>query len=225
MITVHHLENSRSQRLLWLLEEMGLSYDIEHYKRDAVTSLAPPSLRAVHPLGKSPVLTDEDITLAESGAIIEYLVTEYDDGRWRPTDGTAARRDYNFWLHYAEGSMMPLLLLSLILGRIETAKMPFFAKPIAKQIAGKVRAGFLTENLDRHLSFVDQTLGQQAWFGGGDISAADIQMSFPLEAAAVRTDLKTHYPNVAAYLEKIHARPAYEAALKKGGPYKLMGGE
>ncbi|MEM7431433.1 MAG: glutathione S-transferase [Pseudomonadota bacterium] len=225
MITVHHLENSRSHRLLWLLEEMGLSYEMRRYERHPETSLAPPELQKIHPLGKAPILVDDELVLAESGAIIEYLMTTYDAGTWRPTDGTAARRDYNFWLHYAEGSVMPLMLLSLIMSRIETAPMPFFVKPIAKQIAAKVRSGFLTHNVARHLRFMDDSLANRDWFCGDELTAADIQMSFPVEAAEARSDLASDYPRLSDFLARIRERPAYRRAIEKGGPYQLMGGK
>lgn len=223
MITVHHLENSRSQRVLWLLEELGIDYAIEKYKRDPATSLAPPELCNVHPLGKAPVVTDGDITLAESAAIVEYLVDTYGDGRLRPAAGSAAARSYTYWLHFAEGSLMPLMLVSLIIGRIATAPMPFFAKPIARGIAAKVRSGYLDPNVKRSLDFMESTLGASRWFCGDSLTAADIQMSFPIEAAAVRTDLQQNYPQLSGFLERIHNRPAYKRALEKGGPYELMG--
>lgn len=225
MITVHHLENSRSQRILWLLEELGADYRIQHYRRDPETALAPPELMAVHPLGKSPVISDSETTVAESGAIVEYLVDRFDDGRLRPAPGTPERLLWTYWLHYAEGTFMPLMIISLILRRIETAKMPFFAKPVAKGIAAKVRAGYLEPNLKRNLDFLEVTLARSPWFCGNDFTAADIQMSFPLEAAAVRTNLASDYPNLAHCLERMHARPAYQAALEKGGPYRLLGGD
>lgn len=223
MITLHHLENSRSQRILWLLEELGVEYEIRHYKRDAKTSLAPPELLKVHPLGKSPVITDGDVTVAESGAIVEYLVGKYDRGRLLPAAGTPERLAYTYWLHYSEGSFMPLMIISLILSRIENAPVPFFLKPVTKGIAGKVKASYLNPNVKRNLEFIEATLARSEWFCGASITAADIQMSFPLEAAAVRTDLNAHYPKAAAFLKRIHAMPAYKAALERGGPYALMG--
>jgi glutathione S-transferase len=225
MIIVHHLENSRSQRILWLLEELGADYEIKHYKRNPETSLAPPELLEVHALGKSPVITDDTTTVAESGAIVEYLVARFDDGRLLPAAGTAERLAYTYWLHYAEGTFMPLMVISLILGRIETAKMPFFAKPIAKGISAKVRGNYLAPNVKRNLDFMESTLAKSHWFCGEVFTAADIQMSFPLEAAAVRTSLQSDYPNLALCLERMHARPAYKAALANGGPYRLMGGD
>ncbi len=221
MLVVHHLENSRSQRILWLLEELGVEYEIKFYERDKETSLAPPELIAVHPLGKSPVITDDDITVAESGAIAEYLVGKYDDGSLRPADGTPERRNYTYWMHYAEGSFQPLMLVSLIMNRIETAPMPFFVKLIAKGIVAKVRGNFLDRNVERNLDFIESTLGRTTWLCGDELTAADIQMSFPIEAAEVRTNLRDGYPNLAGFLHRIRARPAYQAAITKGGPYDL----
>lgn len=223
MLTVHHLENSRSQRILWLLEELGVDYEIRHYKRDPETSLAPPELTKIHPLGKSPVITDDGVTVAESGAIVEYLVGKYDNVTLLPAEGSPERLAYTYWLHYAEGSFMPLMILSLIMSRIETAPMPFFVKPIAKGIVAKVRNGYLDPNVTRNLAFMESSLEGRNWFVGDTLTAADIQMSFAVEAAEVRTDLATHYPNLKGYLERMRARPAYKKALEKGGPYKLMG--
>ena len=221
MLTVHHLENSRSHRIVWLLEELGVDYEIKRYGRDKETGLAPPELLAVHPLGKAPVVTDGDKTLAESGAIIEYLVYEYDDGRLKPEEGTAERRAYTYWLHYAEGTFSPLMLLSLIMGRIEDAPVPFFLKPVTRGIANKVRDGFLNANIKRNLEFMNSSLGGSKWFCGDRFSAADVQMSFAIEAAEVRTDLSA-YPNLSQFLSTIRARPAYRQAIDKGGHYELM---
>ena len=223
MLVVHHLENSRSQRILWLLEELGVEYEIKRYGRDKQTSLAPPELTEIHPLGKAPVVSDGDVTVAESGAIIEYLVHAYDDGKLRPAEGSPAWRLYTYWLHYAEGTFMPLMIISLILNRIETSPMPFFAKPVARGIAGKVRASYLDANVKRNLEFMEQTLSQSKWFCGDTFTAADVQMSFALEAAEVRTDLTSAYPHLAGFLQTVRARPAYEAALNRGGHYELMG--
>ncbi|HUD96176.1 MAG TPA: glutathione S-transferase [Woeseiaceae bacterium] len=223
MVTLHHLENSRSQRILWLLEELEIPYEIKLYRRDPETSLAPPELIAVHPLGKSPVITDGDRTLAESGAIIEYLVENYGAGRMLPPPGSAEHLRYRYWLHYAEGSLMPFLLLSLLVRRIENAPVAFFVRPIARGIAGKLKDTFVKPNIDRHLAFLEQALAESPWFAGPDISGADVQMSFPLEAAAVRTDMVKYYPNLNSWLERIRSRPAYQRALAKGGPFKLPG--
>lgn len=223
MLTVHHLENSRSQRILWLLEELGAEYEIRRYARDPETGLAPQSLTEVHPLGKSPVVTDDGLTIAESGAIIEFLVDKYGDGTLRPAEGSAARRSYTYWLHYAEGTFMPLMIVSLILARIEAAPMPFFAKPVARGIAAKVRRAYLDRNVKTNLDYLESALSQSDWFTGTTMSAADIQMSFPVEAAEARAGLMPDYPRLQDFLDRIRARPAYRRALQKGGPYELMG--
>jgi glutathione S-transferase len=222
MITVHHLNNSRSQRVLWLLEELGVPYDIKKYQRDAKTMLAPPELVKVHPLGKSPVITDNGITVAESGAIVEYLLETYGAGRLVPAAGTEEARRFRYWLHFAEGTAMPPLLLKLIFDRIGSGQgMPFFAKPIAKGIAGKVKSLMVEPNLKRQLDFMESELARSEWFAGAEFSAADIQMSFPVEAAAQRAGLDASRPKLMAYLTKIHARPAYRRALERGGPYSF----
>ena len=174
---------------------------------------------------KSPVITDGGVTVAESGAIVEYLVDQYDDGTLRPGEGSPERLTYTYWLHYAEGTFMPLMILSLIMNRIETAPMPFFIRPVAKGIVAKVRSSYLDANVSRNLEFMESTLSESPWFSGEEMSAADIQMSFPVEAAEVRSDLSGSYPNLQAFLDRIRARPAYQAALEKGGPYKLMGND
>ncbi|MES2911342.1 MAG: glutathione S-transferase [Pseudomonadota bacterium] len=223
MIVVHHLNNSRSQRVLWLLEELGLDYEIKRYERDPKTMLAPPSLRAIHPLGKSPVITDGDLVLAESGAIIEYLVERYGQGKLAPATGTPAYLRYRYWLHYAEGSLMSPLLLKLVFDKIERSPMPFFAKPIAKAISGKTKAAFITPNISTHLDYLEGELGKSTWFAGDDFSAADVQLSFPVEAAAARGGLDASRPKLMDYLKRIHARPAYTKAIERGGEYGLLG--
>ena len=222
MIIVHHLNNSRSQRILWLLEELGLPYEVKRYQRDAKTMLAPPELRAVHPLGKSPVISDGDVTLAESGAIIEYLAGKYGAGKLVPAEGTPERLRYSYWMHFAEGSLMPPLLLKLIFDRVESGPMPFFVKPIARGIAQRVKGLMVTPNLERLLTFMESELAARAWFAGAAFTAADIQMSFPLEAAASRGGLDEKRPKLWAFLKTIHARPAYQRALDKGGKYELL---
>ena len=221
MLIVHHLNNSRSQRVLWLLEELGVPYEIQKYERDAKTMLAPPSLMTVHPLGKSPVITDGDVTVAETGAIVEYLLERYGDGRLVPAAGTPEKRRWTYWLHFAEGSAMPPLLLKLIFERIKVTPMPFFAKPIARGIANKVLAAMVDPNLKRQLDFMEGELGRSEWFAGPEFSAADIQMSFPVEAAAQRAGLDASRPKLMAFLKRIHARPAYQKALQRGGPYSF----
>ncbi|HVL00338.1 MAG TPA: glutathione S-transferase [Dongiaceae bacterium] len=208
MIIVHHLENSRSQRVLWLLEELGLEYEVKRYARNPQTMLAPPELRAVHPLGKSPVIEDDGRVVAESGAIIEYLVRKYDKGhQLHPVAGSDNELDYTYWLHYAEGSLMPLLVMKLIFSRLP--------------IEGAAK-NFVDPNLDTHLAYVAGRLGEKTGFAGESLSAADIQMSFPLEAAAARANLADKHPNLLAFLQRAQARPAYQRALKRGGPYELL---
>ena len=223
MLTVHHLNNSRSQRVLWLLEELELPYEIVHYQRDPQTMLAPASLRAVHPLGKSPVVTTDDgLTLAESGAIVETLIERFGNGRLAPAPGTPDAVRYRYWLHFAEGSAMSPLLLKLVFDRIETTKMPFFAKPIAKAIASKTKSAFINPNIVSHLNFMEAELGKSEWFAGDAFTGADIQMSFPVEAAQARGGLDAKRPKLMSYLERIHSRPAYKRALERGGPYGLL---
>lgn len=223
MLTVHHLNNSRSQRVLWLLEELGLPYEVVRYERDPKTMLAPPALKAVHPLGKSPVVVTEDgLVLAESGAIIETVIERYGQGRLAPPPGGAEALRYRYWLHYAEGSAMPPLLLQLMFGRIEQARMPFFAKPIARSIASGARKAFILPSIRTHLDFMEGELGKGEWFAGDHFTGADIQMSFPVEAARARGGLDESRPRLMAWLDRIHARPAYGRALERGGPYALL---
>jgi glutathione S-transferase len=219
MLIVHHLNNSRSQRILWLLEELGVPYETKLYARDARTLLAPPELRAVHPLGKSPVISDDGTIVAESGAIIEYLVERYGNGRLIPPPRSPERLRYTYWLHFAEGSAMTPLLLKLVFTRIETAPMPFFAKPIVRALTGKVQATYIDPNLARHLDFMQAQLAMNGWFAGAEFSAADIQMSFPVELSRARGGLDEKYPRLLQFLERIHARPAYQRALAAGGAY------
>jgi glutathione S-transferase len=223
MIIVHHLNNSRSQRILWLLEELGLAYEIKKYQRDPKTMLAPPELRTVHPLGKSPVISDGDTVVAESGAIVEYLIERYDgEASLAPAARTPERLLYSYFLHYAEGSLMPPLLLKLVFDRVANGPAPFFVRPIARGIANKVLGTFVQPQIDRHLAYLEAELGKRTWFAGSQFSAADIQMSFPLEAAASRGGLDGRYPNLLAFLERIHARPAYRQALERGGKYDFV---
>jgi glutathione S-transferase len=222
MLIVHHLNNSRSQRVLWLLEELGVPYEIKKYERNPQTMLAPAELQKVHPLGKSPVVTDGDVTVAESGAIIEYLVERYGNGRLAPAIGTLERLRWRYWLHFAEGSAMPPLLLKLIFDKVASAPMPFFVKPIARGISNKVQAMMVTPNLKRQLDLMEGELSKSEWFAGNEFSAADVQMSFPLEAAAQRAGLDARWPKLMAFLNRIHARPAYKKALERGGPYSFV---
>lgn len=222
MLTVHHLDQSRSQRVLCLLEELELPYEVRHYRRDPATLLAPPELKAVHPLGKSPVISDGDIVVAETGAIFEYLCGLRAGTPLVPAAGTVAYRHYTYWLHFAEGSAMPPLLLKMIFDRIASAPMPFFAKPIARAISAKVLDGYVDSNLRTQLAFMETELSRRAWFAGDAFTAADIMMSFPLEAARQRAGLSAaSHPLLSGWLDAIHARAAYQRALARGGPYSL----
>jgi glutathione S-transferase len=222
MITVHHLENSRSQRVLWLLEELGEPYEIVRYARDPKTMLAPPSLLAIHPLGKAPVITDGEQTVAESGAIIEYLIERYGNGRLAPAAGTPDHLRYRYFMHYAEGSLMPILLVKLIAGKIATAPVPFFVRPIVRKISRTLQASFVDPNLERHMTFLAAELATRPWLTGAEISAADIQMSFPLEATVARGGNAVP-AKLRAFVETFQARPAYKRALERGGPYEILG--
>ena len=217
-LVVHHLNASRSQRILWLLEELALPYDIVRYQRNPQTMLAPPELRRVHPLGKSPVVTVDGLTLAESGAIIETLAERLGNGRLLPAPGTPAATRCRYWLHYAEGSAMPPLLLKLVFDRIAQARMPFFVRPVAQGIVDKAMAGFVGPQLKLHLNYMEGELQQRDWFAGDAFSAADVQMSYPVEAAQARAGLNAaEHPRLTDWLARIHARPAYQRAAQRGG--------
>jgi len=217
MLTVHHLNNSRSQRILWLLEELGVEYELKRYQRDEKTMLAPKSLKAIHPLGKSPVITDDGNTVAESGAIIEYVIERYGNGRFIPKAGTPEHLRYRYWLHFAEGSAMPLLLLRLILDEVKK-KAPFVVRPVAKLIADGVGDAYTNPNIKAQVEYIEAELGKSTWFAGDEITGADIQMSFPIEGASVGMSLPK---NMKAFLDRIQARPAYKKAIERGGPYEL----
>lgn len=204
MLTVHHLNNSRSQRILWLLEELELDYEIAKYQRDSETSLAPPELLALHPLGKSPVLTDGDRTIIESGAIIDYIVRNHADGRLAPAPGTPAHEDYLVWLHYSEGSAMLPLMLKMYTGRLPDG--------------GEALQPRINSELDNHLGHMNAVLDGKEWFVDNTFSAADVQLSFVPQAARLLYGLDS-FPNLTAFLERIHARPAYRTAIEKGGQY------
>lgn len=224
MITVHHLNNSRSQRILWLLEELELPYEIRFYQRDPKTMLAPAELRKVHPLGKSPVITDGDLTIAESAAIIEYLVDRYDQQqRFKPVRGSHEQLNYTYWLHYAEGSLMPLLMMKLVFNRLSQSPVPWLFRPIGKVISLGVDKAYLGRELTNHHHYLEQHLAKSTWFAGEQFSAADIQMSFPIEAMNVEgMEGLAHSPHLQQYLQAIHARPAYIRALEKGGAFDLL---
>jgi len=220
MITVHHLENSRSQRVLWMLEELGLSYEVRLYKREP-TMQAPASLRAVHPLGKSPVISDGEVTMAESGAILEYLVETYGNGRFVPPPGAPERLRYRYFLHYAEGSLMPLLFMKLVFNRLPE-RVPWAMRPVARAISSGADQTLLGPQISSHFAFLESELSGRDWFAGNDFTAADIQMSFPIEAAAARAALGDKLPRLKDFVARLQARPAYKRALEKGGPYTML---
>ncbi|WP_308912026.1 glutathione S-transferase family protein [Pseudokordiimonas caeni] len=211
MLTVHHLNNSRSQRVLWMLEELEVPYEIAKYERDKVTNLAPAALKAVHPLGKSPVITDGDATIAETGAIVSYLLEKYGNGRLAGSDPHAL----TYWLHYAEGSAMPPLVMKLVFTRT-AEKTPALLRPLARKIVTGALAGYIDPQISLHAGYWEEALAGTGWFAGSEMSAADIMMSFPLEAAAMRGGVG---PKARDFLARIHTRPAYQHALEKGGPY------
>lgn len=222
MITVHHLNNSRSQRILWLLEELNLPYEIKFYQRDPMTMLAPKELKAIHPLGKSPVLTDGDVVMAESAAIIEYILQTYGEGRLKPKLGSFESSQFIYWMHYSEGSAMFPILLKLIFNKIQSTPVPFFIKPVIQGLVRKVSESYINPQLNLHLDFMEDHLSKQKWFAGSEFTAADIIMSFPAEAAEARGGLNQSRPHLMEFLKAIHQRPAYRKALEKGGPYELL---
>jgi glutathione S-transferase len=219
MLRVHHLNNSRSQRVLWLLEELGVAYEIVRYQREA-DMRAPKELRAIHPLGKSPVITDNANTIAESGAILEYLVDTYGEGRLIPPAKTSERLRYTYWLHYAEGSAMPPLLMKLLF-TLMPRRAPALLRPLVRKVCSQALTTLINPQLKQHMAFWEEELSKGEWFAGHEFTAADIQMSFPLEAANARAGLEDGHPKTMKFLERIHARPAYQRALEKGGPYQL----
>ena len=228
MITVHHLETSRSQRVLWLLEELGLPYEIKLYKRDPRTRLAPPELKAIHPLGKSPVITDGDLVVAESGAILEYLGERYagqasgDAAHLLTQVGTPEHLQLRYWMHYAEGSLMNWLVMKLVFMTIPTQPMPFFVRPIARALCSKVQQKLIHPNVQTALVFIDGHLVKNRWFAGEHLSMADFQMSFAVEAALARGGDESQWPHLVAYRRRMQERPAYQRALDKGGPVLMQ---
>ncbi|WJG09635.1 glutathione S-transferase [Aliiglaciecola sp. LCG003] len=217
MIVVHHLNNSRSQRVLWLLEELNLEYEIKHYQRDPQTNLAPNTLKLVHPLGKSPVITDGDITVAESGAIIEYLIETYGE-QLKPAANSESRRQYTYWLHFAEGSLMPPMVAKLVLDKVRAKASPFFIKIVAGKIVDKVMQSYYSPIIQNNMSFVNSHLENNSWFAGEQLSGADFQMSFPLEASVAR-GVGKDFPAIERFVKQVHEREAYKRALSKGGDY------
>jgi glutathione S-transferase len=221
VLTVHHLDHSRSHRVVWLLEELGVDYALERYERDPTTLRAPLSLKAVHRLGRAPTITDDGRTFAESGAVLEYLVERYDDGRLAPPRGTPERERYSYFMHYAEGSAMLPLILRLIFGQMPRQPMPALARPVVRALAKNVIDTFVRPQIEEHLDHMEASLASTPWFAGEAFTAADIQMSFPIEAAAAGGSLGASRRHLSDYLQRIRERPAYRRALAKGGPYDL----
>lgn len=215
MIEVHHLNNSRSHRILWLLEELGVPYTVVHHAREASLQ-APPSLKAVHPLGKAPVIVDDGAAIAESGAIVEHLLEAHGGGRLAPEPGTPAHRRYRYWLHHAEGSAMPALTMKLIFS-ILPRRAPALIRPVARMLAGGMQAQRLDPQIADLAALWEAELGREGWFAGPEFSAADIQMGYPVEAAAERAGLTAPHPNIDRFVAAIRARPAYQRALAAGG--------
>ena len=221
MILVHHLNDSRSQRILWLLEELGLDYTVEKHQRDPLTQRAPVALRALHPLGKLPVIIDGDVKLAESAAIVEYILERYGQGRLVPPPGTPERLRYLYWLHYAEGSAMTPLFVKLIFDIIETGPAPFWLRPVVRGLARSAKGKFAQPEIDRHLDFLEAELGRSTWFAGAELTGADIMLSFALQAAAADGVLDARRPLLLAFLQRVAARPAWQRGVERGGPYRL----
>ena len=222
MTTVHHLQNSRSMRVIWLMEELGVDYELKVYERAPQTSLAPADYRALHPLGKAPIVTDGDTVLAETGAIVEYFLEKYPDAGLQPPPGTPERVKYQYWMHTAEGSLMPLLMMQLFFNRMEN-EPPFPIKQMVRMVTGKVRGFYLTPSLTNLLTYINDELGKSTYFAGETLTGADIMMSFPLEAATARGGMNDSIPHVLSWLERIHAHPAYKRAEEKGGKTEIIG--
>ena len=219
MLTLHHLNNSRSQRILWLLEELGVEYKIERYQRDSVTNLAPDSLRAVHPLGRSPVLSTPNGAIAESGAIIEYLIHNHSETHFKTPTEPEALQQYWFWLHFAEGSLMPPLVANLVLEKArQKGSKPFFIKPITNKLVDGILNAYYGPNLAQSLRYVESYLSKSDWFAGDAPTGADVQMIFPLESLVASGRAKD-FAAIQSYVKRVHAREAYKAALEKGGEY------
>ncbi|MEQ8407386.1 MAG: glutathione S-transferase [Gammaproteobacteria bacterium] len=222
MITLHHLENSRSFRILWLLEELGLDYELVEYKRDKASGQAEAELRKQHALGKAPLLVDGEQVVIESGAIIEYLLDRYGEGRFRPAPDSPDRIRYNYWLHASEGTVMTLMILSLFLNRMET-QPPLPIRAIVKLVTGQVKTAYLNPNLKKIIDYIEAELGEHKWFAGAEFTAADVQMGFAMTALSARAGLKKDHPNCQRWLEQVEARPAYQRAMERNGEMKLLG--
>lgn len=221
MITVHHLTRSRSHRILWLLEELEIPYQFKIYQRHPVTQTAPPELVKIHPLGKSPVITDGKYTIAESGAIIEYIIDHYGKGQLRPQLGSDDYLKYQYYMHYTEGSLMPPLVLSLIFNMIPKQPMPFFIKPVMKEISRNIHKIYINPQIHLNLKFLESELEKNKWFSGSEFSAADIQISFAIMGVINGLGDNKNYPKLRQFIKSIQARPAYKKAIEKGGPVEF----
>ena len=216
MLTVHHLEYSQSFRVLWLLEELGVDYELKSYERDSVTRLAPADYKALSPLGTAPVITDGEIVLAESGAILEYILDQHPNSSLRPNADHPDRARHLFWFHAAQGSMMPVMLVDMLLTMI-TKRAPFFISALLKPIFNLARANFSKPRFKAILEQAEKDLGTKPWFGGDELTIADIVLSYPMESAAQKGVFADAYPNCQAWVERMHARPAYQQAVEKDG--------
>lgn len=221
MLTIHHLENSQSIRILWLLEELGVDYDIQYYQRVGTQTLAPEQYKKLHVIGTSPIITDGDLVLPETGAIVDYILDQYPDSPLRPAPKTEQRTRYLYWIHATQASFMPLLLDALIFKRM-ISKSPFFIRPLIALIVNKVRDSYLWVRYHRHLTYMEQELSRSTWLSGEELTAADIVMGYCLEVAEVRTGIGHHYPNIEKFLAGMRSRPAYQSAMKKNGNFKPL---
>lgn len=223
MITLHHLENSQSIRILWLLEELGLDYEFKMYDRDKTTFLAPDAYKRLSPLGTAPVITDGELVLPESNAIVDYILDTYGEGKLRPAVGTPERTRYLFWFHVAQGSFQPLLTTSFVFNALKT-RVPFILKPIIRSVIGRAEKLFLEPRLTALLKLIEADLGRSTWFAGEELTAADIVMGYCMEIAAVRAGMDRRYPNAQRFIEQMRSRPAYKAALERDGKFDPMAG-
>lgn len=221
MITVHHLNQSRSQRVLWALEELSLPYQIVRYQREK-SMMAPPALKKIHPLGKSPVVEDNGVILAESGAILEYLQETYDSASQLKPSSPEQRLNYRFWLHYAEGSLMPLLLMKLVFTSLGKPPVPFGLRSLGKVLGQGVQKAYLNKQLETHARYLESWLAENSWFAGEHLSMADIQMSFPVMALLARGEIND-LPHLNAWKKKVEQRPGWQRAIQQGGPFEIPG--
>lgn len=223
MLTLHHLENSQSIRILWLLEELGIPYEMKMYDRDKKSGLAPDDYKKVSPLGTAPVITDGDLVLAETNAIIDYILDTYGDGKLRPVVGTSEHVPYLFWYHASQGSFQPLLTTTFVLN-VMVSRAPFFVRPIIGGAVETLNKAFFQPRLTSLLGEIEKQLSKTTWFAGEELTAADIVMGYSMEVAALRAGMEKNYPNAKRFLDAMHARPAYKRAVEKDGKYNPLPG-